>query len=383
MKSRDLFKLTIGLLLTVFLSVVFASIVEVPASQVLTFLLMLGLVLTAVRFMFLLVDHSKYGREVTGILSDVSTEFWDNIIAKNLYRGYEWATRAKNRNNNVLSNKVVHIPQAGAVPTVRRNRQAYPISAVKRSDTDITYVIDELSSDTTLVNEAEKWELSYTKIPDVLDDHIKEIGKRAAQNLIYRWLGLNPGGSNLAAANIVRTTGANTGHLLTTATGTRLRLLVADVATALTILKTQTKKDLNSGKRALILTLESYNELRSDAVLDNSQKYDTYGAVFKDGELVKLYGLDIIITDVMPRFTNATPPLAKDPLDVSVVAAATDNDVSAVIDFDYVHRAQSEVKMFYQADAPEWQGDIMNALARVGGSRERADQAGVVAIVQA
>lgn len=370
-----------GLVATVFLANALAPALHATPLEVLEVVFFASLVLALVKFFFMVANpHNR--NEASGLVYDVAVEFWDTIIAKNLYRGYEWLGRAKNRDANVLGGKVVHIPQAGATPNVVRNRTQYPIPFVKRSDTDITYVIDELSSDTTAVFEAEKWELSYAKIPDVLDDHIKEISKRTAQNALFRYLGSNPSNGTLNAANIIRTSGATTGHLLTGATGTRNKLMVADVTNGLIVIKSQTKKDLNTGKRALILTLESYNELRSDSALDSSLKYDVVGAVFKDGELVKLAGLDIIVTDVLPRFSNAGTPLAKDSLDTTVANAVTDNDVSMIVDFDYVHIARSATKMFYEANNTEMQADIMNALSRMGASRERFDQAGIVAIVQ-
>lgn len=380
--KKQFFKLITGLLLTAFLALAVAEATHTAPADVLQVFFAGGLVLAAVRFAFM-VANPRNAEEVNGLALDVATEFWDTIIAKNLFRGYDWLGRAKNRDGNVLNSKVVHIPQAGSVPNVKRNRVQYPVPMVKRADTDITYVIDELSSETTLVNDAEKWELSYSKIPDILDDHMKQLSKLIAQNSLYRWLGKSGNQSDLASGNIVRTTGANTGHLLSGATGNRLLLMAANVLSANTVLKSQTKKDLNPGKRALILTLESYNELKADAALDTFDKRDMLGAITRDGELVKIAGADIIITDVLPRFTNAGTPVAKDGLADDYATAATDNDVSLLVDFDFVHIAKSTTKMFYKADEPEYQGDIMNALARMGASRERSDMAGVVAIVQA
>lgn len=356
---------------------------QVTTFEVFSVLMIISAGLCLIKVAALISDPTLYHqRHKHRLAFGVAVEFWDTVIARNLYKNYDWLNRAKDRSGNVLSSSVVHIPQAGAVPNVIRNRANYPIPIVKRSDTDITYVIDELSSDTTVVKDAEKWELSYQKIPDILQDHINQVGKRAAQNAIYRWLGKNAGMLNLNAANIRRTTGSAVTTYLNGATGNRNNFLVVDVQAAKTILINQTKQPLNSGKRALFCTDDSYTNLLLDTVFANNQQYDKIGAVFKDGDLIKLLGFDVIRTDVMPRFDNAGTPVAKDGLDPSVANAATDNDVMALVDFDYIHIAKSQTKMFYKAEDPDYQGDVMNALARQGASRERVDQAGVVAIVQ-
>jgi hypothetical protein len=339
-------------------------------------------ILVVVRLVQIVRDPSYLSHYERTLVLGVAVEFWDTMIARNLYKTYEWLGRAKNRSGNVLNSTVVHIPQSGAVPNVVRNRSVFPINMVKRSDSDITYVIDELSSDTTLVREAEKWELSYSKVPEVLQDHMSELIKRIAQNTLYRWFGKNPSMLNLNAANIVRTSGAASPTYLAGATGNRNKFTVDNLAAAKAIIVNQTKLVLNTGKRAFFMTEDAYTQLLTDAVFANNQQYDKIGAVFQNGDLIKLLGFDIIRTDVMPRFDNSGTPVAKDPLDITVVNAATDNDAIVAVDFDFVHLAKSDTKMFFRADDPDYQGDIMNVLARMGASRERVDQAGVAAVIQ-
>lgn len=384
--KKQLFNNTYRLLLSIITIAVMMSITDefyaVDPADTMLGIFAIAAFLVVVRLIQIIRNPAQRSHYEQGLVLDVAVEFWDNVIARNLYKGYEWILRAKNR-SQYLKGTVVHIPQAGAVPSVKRNRSVYPIPMVKRSDSDLVYVIDELSSDITVVFEAEKWELSYQKIPDVLQDHINELGKRTAQNVLYRWLGKNPNASSLNAANIVRTTGGLTGSLLTGATGTRKVITVTDIAEAKGVLVEQTKKETNPGKRILYMLEDSYTDLLTDAIFADDKAYKKIGAEFKDGDLVKLHGFELIRTDVMPRFDNTATPLAKDGLDEAVVNAATDNAAVGLIDMDFVHIAKSDVKMFYEADKPEYQGDIMNAQNRMGASRERSDQAGIVAIVQA
>lgn len=366
-------------LLFIVISVVSASF-QVPIEKIVEVVLFATLLLVVVRFFALVKHRGKVSH--SRLAFGVAVEFWDNYIATNLYKTYEWISRAKDRSASVLNSAVVHIPQAGARPNAQRNRTQFPIGKINRADSDITYAIDEISTDTDVVKEAEKWELSYSKVSDVLLNHMKTCMKLIAQNSVYRWLGKNTGMLNLNSANIVRTTGANTGHLLSGATGTRNLLTVADLTSARTIIVSQTKLINNPGRRAFIMSEESYQDLLADTVLASLLNHPKIGAIFKDGDLIGLLGFDIVRTDVMCRFDNSGTPLAKDPLDPAVVNAVTDNDVTLAVDFDFIHIAKSDTKLFFQADNPDYQGDIMNVQARCGASRERVDQAGVAAIVQ-
>ncbi len=379
---KTFFKLLFSLVAILAIGSIVSEAYGVPLVSIVQAVSVTTFVLVIVRLVVLFKNPEAISNIERNLVYGVAVEFWDNYIASNLYKTYEWLSRAKQRAGNVLNSTVVHIPQAGSAPNVVRNRTQFPIPMVKRSDSDITYVIDELSSDTTLVQEAEKWELSYAKTPDVIKDHMNELIKRIAQNTLFRWAGKNTGMLSLNAANVFRTGGANTGHLLSGATGTRNLPLVADLAKLKALIISQTKLVLNTGKRAFFMTEDMYTDLLADATFTSLLNYAKVGAVFLNGDLVSLLGFDIIRTDVMPRFDNSGTPLAKDGLDTTVANAATDNDCIIAVDFDFVHLAKSDSKMFFRADDPQWQGDIMNLQARMGASRERVDQAGVAALVQ-
>lgn len=399
---KTLFKLSASLIGFILIASIFSSFTgfEITAFEATTFFIIASFVLAMLRVAVAYSDPSKYQKRYHQRLAyGVAIEFWDSTIAQFLLREYPWILRAKDRTAAVLSKSVVHIPQAGNLPGGVRNRKNYPAPMVRRSDTDITYVLDEVSTNPSHISDAEKVELSYDKVGEVLNDHIRQLNFLAAYNALYRWVGKNPtaGGVtnlDLNAANIQRTTSGTTAAThLSGATGSRKLLTVDDVAAAKTILITQTKKELNPGKRALLLDETLYNQLKADAKLSNNQQYDLVGAVFQNGDLVKLHGFDIIRTDVLPRFTNAATPLAKDPLtdaDIasgtglpySVTAAATDNACAILVDFDFVHIAKGPTKVFETLGDATMQGDLYSALFRMGASRERFDQAGVVAIVQ-
>lgn len=300
----------------------------------------------------------------------VQTEVWEKMIAENLFKGYEWIKRAKDRSSNVLGNAVVHIPQAGAKPGARKNRENFPVPIVKRNDTDVTYPIDEISTEATHIPDADKIELSYDKTSSVIADHFGVLSEESARDILDRWY---PSSSD----QMVRTTGANTAVYLLGQTGERNKFMVADVASAKTKINEQTKKE--NGDRALIMTEGAYNQLKADPLATAKETMDSVGAVWKDGDLVKIHGYDIIRTDVIGRFDNTATPVLKD---YTADNAATDNDVMLLVDFKFVHFALGTVKFFENLDDALMQGDIYSAKVRLGGRKERNDQVGVVAIIQ-
>jgi hypothetical protein len=397
---KTLFKLFFAVFSMLFMAAVFSTALDAPVADVLAVMTVFSLVLFAVRVIFFIKNPADYGKRHTGAAYGVAIEFWEQTVAEFLLREYNWIMRAKDRTANVLDGAVVHIPQAGALPGGRRNRKNYPAPITRRFDTDITYVIDEVSTNPSHIKHAEKVELTYDKVASVFNDHIKQLNFLAAYNILFRWAGKNPvaGGVtnlDLNAANIIRTTGSAVATHLSGATGNRQVMTLGAFNLGKTAMINQTKREINTGKRALIIDETMYNQLRADSALDTFDKRDLAGVQMQGGDMVRIGGFDIIRTDVLPRFNNAGVPIAKDPIsddDVNLAdgslnpyqntAASTDNACALLVDFDFVHFAKGPIEVFETTRDAVSQGDIYSALTRIGASRERVDQAGVVAIVQ-
>lgn len=395
---KTLFKLLFAVFSFLFMAAVVSTVTDVAVGTVLVVQCTISITLLALRLAIGASNPDMLARP-SGYAYGVALEFWESTIAEFLLREYNWITRAKDRTANVLNGSVVHIPQAGTLPGGRRNRKTYPAPIVRRTDTDITYVLDEISTNPSHIKHAEMVELTYDKVGSVLSDHIKQLNFLAAYNILYRWSGKNPiaGGVtnlDLNAANIVRTSGTAVATHLSGATGNRQIMTVAAFNAGKTAIINQTKREINNGRRALIIDENMYNQLRADAALDTFDKRDLQGVQIQNGDMVRIGGFDIIRTDVLPRFNNAATPLAKDPLTDADVGndgsllpyqntfAATDNASALMIDFDFVHFAKGSIEVFETLRDAANQGDIYSALLRTGASRERFDQAGVVAIVQ-
>ncbi|MBL6448571.1 hypothetical protein JMN32_19830 [Fulvivirga sp. 29W222] len=304
------------------------------------------------------------------VLRAVQVEIWESFIAENLFRDYPWLTRSKDRSEHVLNGKVVHIPQAGAKPKAAKNRNVYPVPLVQRNDDDVTYALNEFSTEATRIPNADKAELSYDKMDSVFGDHRGVLSEEVARDVLAQWY---PSAEN----NILRSSGADTAVYLSGQTGTRKLFTPNDLAAAKTRMNKSTKKD--SGPRLAIMTEDAYNQLKSDPDVNDLNKQAALGAVWKDGELVKLHGFDIVRTDVVPRFDNEVLPVIKS---ADAKNSATDNDAILCYDERFVHRSVGSIEFFETLQDALAQGDIYSALVRCGGRKERKDEAGCVAIVQ-
>lgn len=77
----------------------------------------------------------------------LQVEIWAPDVKEFLTKDNEFINACMIQDDNVLAGKVVHKPQSGGVAAVVRNRSSYPATVVTRTDTDLTYEIDEYTTD--------------------------------------------------------------------------------------------------------------------------------------------------------------------------------------------------------------------------------------------
>ena len=90
-------------------------------------------------------------------------EIWIDHIVGNLFKANPFMDKCVNADQFVYQGKVVHIPNAGVKVGTARNRSIIPASVTHRTDSDITFALDEFTSDPIKISNAEKYELSYDK----------------------------------------------------------------------------------------------------------------------------------------------------------------------------------------------------------------------------
>jgi hypothetical protein len=299
----------------------------------------------------------------------IQKEIWQRHIEGNLFKNNEFLKASTDAGQYVLQGRVVHIPQAGAVPNVVKNRSSLPGTIVQRADTDITYSLDEYTSDPMLIPYAETIELAYDKRDSVLAEHESALKQTIAEHMLRSW-------APTAAGAIIRTTGSAIAAHLDSATGNRKKLKSADLKAAQLLLN---KQNIPMEGRYALLSADMLNQLTDDL---NANDYRDFSAAYNaaDGILGRLYGFNIMMRANVVSYTNDTTPALNA---IGADPAAADNDALLCWQRDAVERALGDVKFFERMDDPTYYGNVYSMSVRMGGRKRRSDAKGVIAIVQA
>lgn len=310
----------------------------------------------------------------------IQKELWVNYIMGNLFKDNPHLnpSNCTRVDENVLAGRIVHIPQAGSKPGVTRNRSSFPAVAVRRTDGDIVYAIDEYTTDPTAISNADTIELSYNKMDSVLGEHISTLAEAVGDDIIYNWLaGFSAGAGSqaIAAATVFRITNAATvAASAPSATGTRQKFGYAEFRRARKLLNQQ---KVAKTDRFALLSSELYDQLQDDADLikrDFGKELD-----MENGIITRLFGFNLMERVTVAYYSNAATPVVNS---VGALGAATDNEGAIFYQKGAVECALGEINFFEQLDDPREYGDVYSGLVRMGGRKRRATAAGIVAAVQ-
>lgn len=295
----------------------------------------------------------------------LNKQIWLNTVIGNFFPNNSFAAKSVD-DSAFVNNKTVHVPNAGAPSGVKINRTTKPASANQRTDNDLTYDIDELTTDPIYIPNVDMVELSYDKRQSVLMNDRTQLQNAAAQNLLYRWF--NNG-------CIVETTGdARAAHTSTTATGDRKKMTKATVLAIATKFNTD---DVPLENRFILLDASMYNDLLED-LTDKELSAFLASANAQQGTLGNLYGFGIMLRSKVLRLKSD-----KALLKWEENAVATELAAGLAWQQNCVSRAMGDVKMFDSTDNPLYYGDIYSFLMRVGGAMRRYDKKGVAVIAEA
>ena len=300
----------------------------------------------------------------------LQTEVWVADIKENLFRGMEFISNSVDDAVHV-TNKIVHVPNAGAVPTVVKDRAVFPATIAERTDTDLTYSIANYTTNPIRVRDFDDIQMSYDKRNSVLSEHMSILRERIGDEMAYNWA------PSASALHVLRTTGADaTDNLAPGATGTRKSITVNDVAR----MAKKLDKDLAPKEgRILLLPADMYYELLGIDALIRAD-YMAKSSSLPDAVVNRLLGFDIMIRSSVVVFGNETNPVKKA---VGAASAATDNHGAIAWSKFAVRHAVGAIKVYHNPDQAEQFGDIMSAEVNFGGMIGRTDLKGVVSLVQA
>ncbi|MDR0206681.1 MAG: hypothetical protein LBI45_05435 [Bacteroidales bacterium] len=320
----------------------------------------------------------------------VAPEIWTDYIIGNLFKGNEFLLDSVDESQYVIGGTLVHIPQAGSVSGVKRNRESLPATIKRRKDIDITYALDELTTDPRFIPYADTVELSYDKMDSCMTEDMAALKQFAAESMLYNW----------KPTYYIKASGTALAGNLVYGTGKRTGLTVADFAKAKAIFN---KWNIDKADRYVILSTEMYEQLCAELRESNDKNI---GGIYDpvSGRLVKLEGFTIYersttllaskdtltsVSGIAGLFKWTGADLLYTPEEMiaieteAAVAATTTCVVGLFWSKTWVARAIGSTQMFENTGDPTYYGDIYSFLQRIGGRARRADGKGVLGIIQA
>lgn len=296
----------------------------------------------------------------------LNTQIWLATIQENFFPDNSFAAHSVD-DSQWANNHTIHVPNAGAPSGVEKNRSTKPASVNTRSDNELTYDMDEYTTNPIYIPNIDAVELSYDKRNSVIANDRQQLQDVVFQNLIYSWYD---------GSSVVATSGEGApAHTSNTATGNRKKITKKDV---MALNKKFNKDNVSKEGRYLLLDSVMYADLIEDLSEKELWAFQA-SANTEKGTLGQLYSFNIIErSEVLRMKANGTEILEWDKN-----AIAGERAAGLAWQEGCVSRALGELKMFDETNSPTYYGDIYSFLMRAGGKYRRYDKKGVCAIVEA
>lgn len=308
----------------------------------------------------------------------IQKEIWKKDIVEGLYADNQFLSTFDQAGPELINGRVVHIPQAGAASNVEKNRVDLPATVSQRTDTLVSYQINEFTSDPRLVTDAEEKELSYDKRQSVFKEDRATLAEEVAEDVLLSVVKAQVGANtDLPAGNIFLTDGADVAASAPGAAGQRKAYKVGDLQRAQTFLIT--KKAWTEGKMFALLTAQAAAQMfPADSVVTATYMNNVTPEERKAGIRYSAYGFKIMVRSSVYVLSAAGAFKPQ-----SAATAATDVEGIVFYNGNNLEFAMGDVEVFEREKDPTFYGSIMSFLARCGARHKRADYAGLVVIKQA
>jgi hypothetical protein len=293
----------------------------------------------------------------------VVLEVWARYIIERFWKDNAFLRNAYDDSQYVQQGRIIHIPQPGAKPAVVKNRNTYPATAVRRTDTDIVYALDEYTTDPTHIPNIDAIHLSYSKQDSVLGDHMSTLNELVADDMIIKWAG---------NSTVRKTTGAAVGPV-TGQTGNRKGFSHQDLKKLMILMNSN---NVPKNDRFVLIDDNMFEFFYDSLSETNARDFSRY-ADAENGVIGKLHGFKIMTRSSVVALTSADAVKA-----LGSALAATDHLASIAWQKNSVAFALGDTKLFQDMNNPLYFGDIHSALVMAGGRVRRADGLGVYLIAQ-
>jgi len=320
------------------------------------------------------------------MLMAVTPEIWTDYIVGNLFKDNEFILQSVDESQYVIGVGVVHIPQAGSPSGVKRNRKLLPATITRRKDIDVTYVLDEFTTDPRFIPNIDKAELSYDKMDSCMSEDMMYLKQFVAEAMLYNW----------RSKYFRKTTGDTLdAHI---GTGSRKAICVEDFIKAK---ETFNKWGIPKADRYCLLDTDMKGQLVRELKVNSNRDYSVlYNPV--TGELEKIEGFKIYERQNTLIGSNNTMSsagggllswtsdndLTYTPEDIAEIEAGekafatTSCAIALFWHKTMTARALGNTEMFDDMGNPQYYGDIYSFLQRAGGRTRRGDGKGVLGVIQ-
>lgn len=301
----------------------------------------------------------------------VQKEIWLPLIEENLYKGIEIIANVATDDSSYVSNKTVHIPNAGAAPSVSRGNTTYPVSITERTDTDVDYTLTNFEIGPVRLGWADQLQLSYDKSTSITNDFMGNMNEALRNYFLSQFYSYD-------ADSIVATTATSTvtNWLGGTAAGDLRTLRGRNVREAAKILD---RMKMPTSDRYLLLDYEMFWQLIGDVAYNNSRLEVLAGF---PATIDNIYGFKVIQLPFVAATTLNTvgTVIAPTAADGSFSFTTNNRPIGLAFQKSAVSWAKTGVQGFVQDNDPTLFGDILSASIWGGAKYRRTDKAGVVAI---
>ena len=319
----------------------------------------------------LLPMRSKNSKGVVSL--GLQQEIWVQDIQEVLFQQSLFVPMSTSHDGYVTY-KTVHVPQAGGNPSVSIDRSILPAVIGQRTDTELTYNLNEYSTDPVLIRNLDDIQVSYDKRNSVMGQHINTLSETIGNFVANKW-------ATSTASRIVRTTGAASASALAPgATGTRLAITLVDVAN---LAKRLDNDNVPRTGRKLLMPADMFWQLFTISEIVRASYNGFQVNALATGIVAQLFGFDIMIRPSVVVYDN-TPTLKA----VGTATATTDDLGCIAWHVDYVAKALGSILVMSDSGdngggKPEYYGSLLSALVMLGASKLRSDEKGIAVLVQA
>jgi len=299
---------------------------------------------------------------------------FSNELQSQLFPENEFYKKSITESGIGINVNKVEIPQAANAGTVGVGEPStLPLTITKRTDDIKDYPVSQLyMEEPVLITDENEIVINYNKRADIQTSMALAINTKAGDIAATAW------GSN---ANIVRTTDtAVRATEIVGATGNRKRIAYADLVGLKGVIN---RMNAPPGQWWGLLTPAMIDDIFLIDKLTDADKVQL--AKVQDGDVGMIFGIrwmmrfnETLGHNGISYSNDATP--VKNALAAAV--AADDNGAAIIWHNRLVRHAEGHAKTYINRDKAEYLGTIINSKVRFGGTFNRADEKGIVALVE-